>query len=351
MSPAWRSCLLLVMDIEQFAAPTRDDPARLTLRQRLYKLAEHSLTATGSVSRQVLARRDLGDGLLVVLHPSVSARRLLHQGISELSRGLTHHNRAASPAARLRLRLAVHQGQLIQDAHGFTSQALTHAFRLVDAEMVRAALRAVRTAELVVVISDRVHQSLAGQDPGGGWQAVWLANKETTTRCWIRLPGIEPQPLLSRLLKMADPLPAHANGEDEADVVRRRELLTYSGTLTGSIGLDVLVGHGRPSMMDAIVAQRVSQRLHSVDESIPVAQIHAGLARHAAAVDWVARRAEDPQVRAGLLRALALTQAIRGFVAVYDRGDHRRATVCARAAQRRRGSLTIRWSWASCVGA
>jgi hypothetical protein len=332
MGPVWRSCALLVVDIEGFASPTRSDPLRVLLRQRLHELLEHALTAIGAVAGQVVMRRDLGDGLLVALQPTVSTGRLAHQAITELAQGLARHNQAAdSTAARLRLRVAMHQGQLLQDLHGFTSQALTHAFRMIDAEVIRAALRSVPTAHLVVVISDPVHHALTGR--ALGWQPIWLANKETIARCWIHLPGVYPQPPVARLLTMSDPLPAALSTDEvEQDVVRRRALLAYSGTLDGGAGLEILVGERHLSMVDVMVAQQVAQRLHHTDESIPVAQLHVGLARHALAVDRLARRAEDPKMLAGLLRALALTQAIRGFVAVYDRADYPHATACFRIA-------------------
>ncbi len=113
--------------------------------------------------------------------------------------------------------------------------------------------------------------------------------------------------LRQRLYELVEHAVAPSPVEAEA-VLQSRELLVFSGTLAGGAGLGLLVGRQRPSIADAMVAQRVAQRFHHADESIPVAQIHAGLARHAAAVDRLARRAEDPKVRAALLRALALTQ-------------------------------------------
>jgi hypothetical protein len=329
----WGSCVLLAVDIEGFASPARDDRMRVLLRERLHELVDHALAAMGIAPGQVLACCDGGDAVLVMLDRSVSLARLQHPGISGLAQALARHNRtAASPAARLRLRMAVHQGRVIQDRHGFTGSAVIHVFRLVDAEVVRAALRNARTAGLIVIVSDLVYQALSKQDRSGGWQPVCLGNKETNTRGWIHLPGIRLQPSMGRLLAASDPLPA-ASSANEDDVVARQELLAFSGTLAGSASLEALVGQRRPSMMDARVAQRVAQRLHHADETIPVAHIHAGLARHAAAVDRLARCAGDRRVRAGLLGALALTQATRAFLAVYDRGDHRRATAYSRIAQ------------------
>src|SRR6266545_1670914 len=265
MGKAWQSCVLLIVDIEGFGSLTRDDLVQVLLRRRLYQLVDHALAAGGVELEQILALHDLGDGVLVVLDRTVSLHRLLDRGISELTARLAHNDRATVPSSmRLRLRLAVHQGPLVRDVHGYTGQTLTHAFRLVDAEVVRAVFRAAHEAGLVVVVSDQAHQRLltgAGRAMGG-FQPVWVSNKETTARAWLRLAGVPVQPRLERLLQAADTSMATTPSLEGDDAVRRREVLALSGTLMGSATLELLVGERRPSLADGLVAERVARRLH-----------------------------------------------------------------------------------------
>jgi len=74
--------------------------------------------------------------------------------------------------------------------------------------------------------------------------------------------------LRQRLYELVEHAVAPSPVEAEA-VLQSRELLVFSGTLAGGAGLGLLVGRQRPSIADAMVAQRVAQRFHHADESIP----------------------------------------------------------------------------------
>jgi hypothetical protein len=337
MSKSCFSCVLLILDIEGFGSLSHNDLMQVSLRQRLYRLVEQTLGAIGIEPEQVLALHDLGDGVLVAFDDAVSPGRLLDQGISELAAGLAYDNHAVpSSMTRLRLRAAVHQGTLVQDLHGYTGQTLTHAFRLLDAEVVRTILGAAQATELLVIVSDQTYQQLVA---GIGrtvrdFQPVWVTHKETTTRAWVHLAGMQLQPRLLALLRATDTSMATTYGLDGESAVRRREVLALSGTLMGGATLEVLVGERRPSLADGLAAQRVARRLHRLAESLPARRADGALERHARAVDRLAHRAGNPRVRAALLRALIHTQVHGGFVAAFDLGDQRTAQARFRVALR-----------------
>ena len=217
MDGTWYCCVILAVDIEGFGSPMRSDPLRASLRRHLHQYVDHSLMDVGVSPRQVLLRHDLGDGVLILLDPDLPLRRLLDVAVNTLASRLANHNRVTpSQAARLRLRVAVHRGALIRDAHGYTGHALNHAFRLLDAEVVRITLAHVRGG-LVVVISDHVHDALCrsdGRDTSTptDYQPLWVSNKETTSRGWLHVPGESPQPLLPAILRAADTAAASLGG-------------------------------------------------------------------------------------------------------------------------------------------
>src|SRR5437016_1714687 len=75
-----------------------------------------------------------GDGELAIL-PTGTSERLVVTGLAPIvDRLLRQHNRGLSSEARVRLRIAVHQGLVHLDgANGFPSEAVVHVCRLADA--------------------------------------------------------------------------------------------------------------------------------------------------------------------------------------------------------------------------
>jgi hypothetical protein len=203
---------ILALDIEGFGQPDRTDPQRAQLRTRLHALLDHALAAAQIRPAEVAARSDLGDAVLVLFDPGVSAATLLHPLLSELAARLARGNRSVTGAARLRLRAVVHEGQVLADAHGYVGEDLNHAFRLLNAPATRAVLADNPGADAVLVVSDAVFQGIVrhryqGLDPSG-WQPVRVHAKETRTRAWVHLPGLARQPDLSALPAAAPAGPA-----------------------------------------------------------------------------------------------------------------------------------------------
>jgi AcrR family transcriptional regulator len=186
---------ILAIDIEGFGRRDRTDPVRTRLRERLYRLLDDALDAAEIPLESIEWRENLGDGLLMLADPHVSVARLLDPLVSRLAAELSNQNHHSTDAERLRLRVAIHDGQVLSDAHGYTGTALIHAFRLLNAEVVRAALRRAPAAHLVVVVSDLIWESIVSQEyPGidpASFKPVRVHTKETHTRAWVHLPGDE----------------------------------------------------------------------------------------------------------------------------------------------------------------
>ncbi|MGH2771022.1 MAG: ATP-binding protein [Actinomycetota bacterium] len=195
---------IFAVDIEGFGRPDRTDWTRVRLRKRLNQLIDHALGVAEIPSRQLSLRKVLGDGLLLVFDPYVSIARLLHPLIARLAAGLADHNRAVPGAERMRLRLAIHEGQLLPDAYDYVGESLNHTFRLLDAEAVREVLRRAPRADLVLVVSDSIRQDIIAHGYPGveptGFQPVRVHAKETRTRAWVHLPGLREQPRLPEVL-------------------------------------------------------------------------------------------------------------------------------------------------------
>jgi tetratricopeptide (TPR) repeat protein len=195
---------ILAVDIEHFGDLGHTDPLRVLLRETMRGLLDRALTVAELDAERTTPPQDLGDGALVLTASAVPTIRLLYPLLPQLARGLASANAGGALPTRLRLRVVVHEGNVLADRYGFTSEALVHAFRLLDAEIVRMALRAAPAADLVVVASEAVWQSIIrhgyqGIEPAG-YQPVWAQVKETRTRAWIHLPGLPVQPTLPSVL-------------------------------------------------------------------------------------------------------------------------------------------------------
>src|SRR5438046_7006976 len=78
---------------------------------------------------KVADRGDLGDGMRLIMQAGVTPRALLDPFALNLAAALREHRKAASAAARLRLRVAVHMGLLHRDATGWVREPLVHCAR------------------------------------------------------------------------------------------------------------------------------------------------------------------------------------------------------------------------------
>ena len=358
MGPKPAACGILGIDIERFSRPEWSDPVRLQLRARLYRLVDRALAQTGIVPTEVI-RTDTGDGMWLLVDSQVPAIRLPHPLVTTVAALLVDDNRRSPAAQRLRLRVVAHSGRVLTDHNGHAGQALNLTARLLHASVGRAVLAAFPHAELVLLVSEQLHQRVvacgAPEIDPDGYQPVWVSEKETSTRAWLYLPGLERQPALARLPVLptiAQPYAQDLNrvvestegspdgwqtpGQSvaEGDEVRRRELLIYAGTLFGDLTLDWLVDDRGVSGVDALVAERVAWRLRRLGETMPPDQVSAALSRHASAIGYLSKQASKAAVRSDLLRVLAQTEAYGGYVAAFDLANERLATRRFHAAMR-----------------
>ncbi|MEU5883653.1 hypothetical protein [Spirillospora sp. NPDC047279] len=154
---------ILALDLERSTA--RTNVVKIELRYQLYHLLQEALQVAEIDEKHCEPIADRGDGVLLLIHPvdEVPKSRLLTPLIPTLSRLLTEHNAALPEEQRaereLRMRVVVHAGDLLRDAHGSFGLELDAAIRLLDADAVRRCLRET-SAPLVVVVSQMIYESI-----------------------------------------------------------------------------------------------------------------------------------------------------------------------------------------------
>ena len=187
-------CSFLLCDIAGFSDAARVDPVRVRVRKAMYDGLERSLAELGLRPDQWY-EEDRGDGVMVLLPPSVPMESLLTAVVDRLRAEVRHHNGAASEAAQMRLRVAVNVGEAEADGRGIVSTALTHAFRLLDAAPLKEAVAEAETG-IAVIVSKRVYEDVVAHGRGlvdpGDYYRVEVRVKETSDQAWIMVPGVRP---------------------------------------------------------------------------------------------------------------------------------------------------------------
>jgi|HubBroStandDraft_1064217.scaffolds.fasta_scaffold20610_3 class 3 adenylate cyclase len=198
---------IVALDIEQSTA--RADPVKGELRNTLYDLFDEALRSAGIGRRHRDRFTDRGDGLLALIHPVDQAPKalLLNRAIPALSHLLADYNTsipaADRPHRQLRLRAVVHAGEVHYDANGCFGEALDIAFRLLDANGVKKALRT-SANPLVLVISGDIYRTIVrhgydGIDQEGFHPLVRVNVAGNRYTGWIHIPQEATRPKIAEI--------------------------------------------------------------------------------------------------------------------------------------------------------
>jgi hypothetical protein len=137
-----------------------------------------------------VARQDTGDGVLAVIPAHVPKAAVVADLVRELGVALAAYNRPRNADGRLRLRLALHHGDVLIDGTGFAGEAPIVVTRLVDAPAVRAALDDDPRLDLALILSERLFQDTVverfrGLDPAD-FTSVRVESDKFRATAWLR---------------------------------------------------------------------------------------------------------------------------------------------------------------------
>lgn len=183
--------IIVGMDIQGFADPARTNLDRLQLHRDLHGLYPTLLRRAGIPADQFVSV-DTGDGVLLSIDGSVAKPRLLTRFVPDLARRLAAANASRCPAGQMRLRVAMHAGDVLADPAPIHGEAVILTARLLDADVLRACLRA--TVEpLAVIVSSTIYEEVVKHGYGGVVPGEYLPTvaecKETRVDAWLHAPG------------------------------------------------------------------------------------------------------------------------------------------------------------------
>lgn len=225
--PVHRS--LVAVDIEGYSR--RRNQGHVELRSALRRILADAFDIAG-VEIAPTEQQDQGDGFLTLVRPEVSKVVLVDGLIREIENGLRRYNRYQTEEGKIRLRVALHSGELHIDEAGFPGEATVTVMRLIEAEQVKTALgNAPRN--IAVIVSDSLYWDVVAHDYAGivheEYVQVEVAVKTFRGPAWIRVPGC---PVLDAVPNAAPGQPSAAAPSGDAGEGQQRE--TRSAVVPGS---------------------------------------------------------------------------------------------------------------------
>jgi len=176
---------------------------------------------------------DTGDGCQLVAPAALPKAALLSPLLPELGSRIREHNRQAGADTLLRVRAAVHAGEILLDPDGTVSGAPFEALaRLLDSAPLRAAaLAGTSGTPLAAILSDHVHEDTVGHGHEGleadAFTAADVRVKKYAARAWLWYPG---SPIGPRVDSVPDSGSGRPPAEPEPQAVEQLVQATGNGT-------------------------------------------------------------------------------------------------------------------------
>ncbi|MDT7787575.1 MAG: hypothetical protein QOF58_5994 [Pseudonocardiales bacterium] len=178
----------VIVDIERYGR--RSDADQRWLRRQMYDVLQTALDDSG-IEWNSCAAADRGDSVMLLVPPDVPKVDITDAFVDRLDRELARYARRAAEPVRMRMRLALHFGEVSEDERGWVGSDLNTACRLADLQAARDALTAAPDANLVVVVSEPWYRSVVNQDAvlvsHFGFREIPFEAKEVSDRAWLHV--------------------------------------------------------------------------------------------------------------------------------------------------------------------
>lgn len=179
---------ICAVDIAGYGSMARTRTDFVTIREGLFQSVKEAFDEAG-IPWHDCFHQNTGDSLLILVPTTVPKAIFAATLPRALNSTLRQYNDNHPAEERLKLRLALHAGEITFDQHGPTSYAIIHAFRLLDAAPLKAALSA--SAEpLGMIASSWFYEDVIRHDPAYEpelYHRVAVNVKEFEDVGWIRV--------------------------------------------------------------------------------------------------------------------------------------------------------------------
>ncbi len=181
---------IMAVDIAGYNDPKRTTAHLLVVHKGFWDLMRTSFAEAG-IPWDVCFRENTGDGAMIQLPVEVAKADLVTRLPDHLLAGLRRYNATKADEAKVRLRIALHAGEVHQGSDGTVSQATSFTFRILEAPDAKSALKE-SGAAFALIVSDSFYREVVKQDAAAdpvSYQRIPVEVKETRTEAWLRLVG------------------------------------------------------------------------------------------------------------------------------------------------------------------
>ncbi|WP_405727486.1 hypothetical protein OG607_24790 [Streptomyces sp. NBC_01537] len=231
MNPRYEYRALLACDI---AGSAGRGEQRLQEIRRVLRSALSDALGMADLDARDFAYADTGDGCQLVAPAALPKARLLFPLLPELGARIREHNQHAGPDTWLRVRAAVHAGEIRLDPEGTVSGAPFEALaRLLDSAPLRhATLAGTSGTPLAAILSQHFYEETIGHGYEGlepdAFTAADVRVKEYAARAWLWYPG---SPIGPRVDSGRDSDSGEQPAEPELRTVEQLVQATGNGTV------------------------------------------------------------------------------------------------------------------------
>lgn len=179
---------ICVVDVAGFGNPDRTRLDHVTIRAGIHGGLRQACEKTG-IPWDSCHVEVVGDSVLVLIPATLPKGVPAGLLPPALSAELCAHNGTHPPAQRIKLRMALHAGEITRDELGVTGSAIVHAHRLLDAAAFKKACTRAR-APLAMIVSAWFYAEVVRHRPEyapATYRRVQVAVKETDGIGWVRV--------------------------------------------------------------------------------------------------------------------------------------------------------------------
>ncbi|MEV0270443.1 hypothetical protein AB0H43_16805 [Hamadaea sp. NPDC050747] len=150
--------LLIAADMESYSS--RDNVLQYRAQRGFHDVMNAAARRLGLDRLQWVTQQN-GDGELAILPEGTDETRIVTTLPPVVDRLLRDYNRGLAAEARVRLRIALHEGLVHLDgANGFPGEAIVTVCRLVDSSAAKRALKVFPNANVALIVSDRIYRDV-----------------------------------------------------------------------------------------------------------------------------------------------------------------------------------------------
>ena len=165
-------------------------------RAAIYEAFGEAYASVG-IEPGTVHQEDRGDGILAALRPDVPPALMVGRWIDTLYESLRAHN--GRSRGRLRLRVGMNAGLVLDDGRGLVGRAVDLACRLCDSAPARRIMTDAPDVDLLIVVSDWLYRNVVVEggryvEPDHYRRAAVVA-KETAEDAWFHVPRLPEPPL------------------------------------------------------------------------------------------------------------------------------------------------------------